>query len=660
MEKSNRVNEKYIYNKPECILIRRVFMAFVLYFLCGAFVCHYDVKELINKNELIMYENSSMFINLIAGYLLTAGFSALEKFFSWLKDRVYDSKKIEYTVEDSYKSMAPCVDSDKYFLYQKIENEVIKTIDEFIPDKKENTFILLPSTPGMGKSVFLQKLKQTLCDKNLSYSYFCGYFDCMQQQNLQSNIIILDDFENIFWCSNDVRKLKELFCDVFDGDKHKLVLIAFASESLANVIQLFESINGKKELLLWSYDEDDIKEIECRMLNSIGLSVWDMGKSNEYVESSKLNLINKLLCDLRNGISISMIEISTIAKMIVKESCVTIERWNVDIKKNNYSYRDYLVGKYLYDIILKSENVIMSSVILYSLAKTSSLKEKLSYKTLQELYYFDNETLAKIIKYLEGNGLIKNNLLGCSRERHVVLGSKFWEIKIPSIAKNILDSSVIYNIDTYFEMKNRFKINITSNNYEIYQEGINWIRKTLCFLLLFSVVANVRNYSNCQKLDEYVFFAFLNLLMGLTVMYNYNYIYHFLLPCKKIFKYNMSISAVLLCGLYWYSDFWYLFWGFGMLVQIISLIIIGRKTFIKDILVFSMIGILVSGIGYSITCLFTYLKMNGLEYFIPLLKLGSVVVVCAIMCGALVRHIILSYLLSSIMKVRNLDLINNR
>ena len=56
-------------------------MAFVLYFLCGAFVCHYDVKELINKNELIMYENSSMFINLIAGYLLTAGFSALEKFF---------------------------------------------------------------------------------------------------------------------------------------------------------------------------------------------------------------------------------------------------------------------------------------------------------------------------------------------------------------------------------------------------------------------------------------------------------------------------------------------------------------------------------------------------------------------------------------------------
>lgn len=66
MRKRDRFNEAYIYDKPECILIRRVFMAFIFYFICGSIVSSFNVGKIIDENKWIMYENNSMLINLIA------------------------------------------------------------------------------------------------------------------------------------------------------------------------------------------------------------------------------------------------------------------------------------------------------------------------------------------------------------------------------------------------------------------------------------------------------------------------------------------------------------------------------------------------------------------------------------------------------------------
>ena len=483
MRKNNRFNEAYIYDKPECILIQRVFMAFVLYFLCGSLVTSFNVEQLIGENKWIMYENNSMLINLVAGYLLTEGFAALKHLYVWLKEKVYDSKVVEYAVNENKESLVPCIDGNKYLLYRSIERKIIKTVEDFLNgDKKENLFIFLPSTPGMGKSNLLKEIRSDLTAKGIKYVYHGGYFDCLQQQNLSENIIILDDFEDVFLYSNNVRKIKDLFENSFNRrDEKHLVIVAFASENLTDVLQLFDSVEGNKEFKYLQYEDEDENEIECRLLSSIGVSVWDYGTYVYDKSSLKLKVIKTLLNELKSGIVIPIVEIAVIAKILVKEGNVTIGKWEEDIIKNDYSYRDYFVGKYLYNVILKSNHTIMCSIILYSLAKAASLKQKITYESLQELYYFETDTLTKIIQHLEDNNLIKKNLLGYSRERNLVLASKYWEDKIFSIVKNILDSIVIFNIDTYFSMKKKTQTYYSQNGYEEYQNGINWVKKILCY-----------------------------------------------------------------------------------------------------------------------------------------------------------------------------------
>ncbi len=662
MRKNNRINEAYIYDKPECILIRRVFMAFVLYFICGAIVTYFNVEKLIDDNKWITYENNSMLINLVAGYLLTEGFAALKQLFVWLKEKVYDSKTVEYVVNETEESLVPCIDGNKYLLHRSVEDEVIKTVENFLNgDKKENLFIFLPSTPGMGKSVLLKEIRSDLTAKGIEYVYHGGYFDCLQPQNMSEEIIILDDFEDVFWFSNDVRKIKKIFEDTLNGENKKyLVIVAFASETLTDVMQLFDSVNGIKNFKYLQYKDEDTAEIKGRLLSSVGASVWDYEIDNINDETPKLKVIKTLMNELKSGIVIPIVEIAVIAKILVKEGNSTLDRWKKDIIKNGYGYRDYFVGKYLYGVILKSNHTIMCSIILYSLAKASSLKQKLSYESLQELYYFETETLTKIVQHLEENKLIKKNMLGYSRERNLVLESKYWEDKIFSIVKNILDSTVIFNIDTYFAMRNKTQMCCSQNGYEEYQNGINWVKKILCYSIFGCIFLNVRNYYYCQDSSDYYFFAMLNCLSGLNVLYTYNYMYHFLLPCKNLFKYNMLLNAVLLCMQYYFYEYWFLFWGVGMLLQISSLIVLGKKAFTKDIFVFSMIGLLVTGIGSAVYASCDYLATTDLAEFIPYVKVGSMLIVSAIMIGALARHIILSYLLGNIMKVKNLVLIYNK
>ncbi len=661
MRKNNRINEAYIYDKPECILIRRVFMAFVLYFLCGLLVTCFNIEELIGENKWIMYENNSMLINLVAGYLLTEGFASLKQLLVWLKEKVYDSKAVEYAVNENKENLVPCIDGTKYLLYRSIERQVIKTVEDFLNgDKKENLFIFLPSTPGMGKSSLLKEIRSDLTAKGIEYVYHGGYFDCLQQ-NLSENIIILDDFEDVFLYSNDIRKIKILFENSFNERNEKyLVVVAFASETLTDVLQLFDSVKGNKKFEYLQYKEEDEHEIECRLLSSVGVSVWNYSTYNYDKIMAKLKVIKTLLNELKSGIVIPIVEIAVVAKILVKEGNSTISKWEEDIIKNDYSYRDYFVGKYLYSVILKSNHTIMCSIILYSLAKASSLKQKVTYESLQELYYFETDTLTKIIQHLEENKLIKKNMLGYSRERNLVLASKYWEDKIFSIVKNILDSTVIFNIDTYFSMKNKIHMCYSDNCYEEYQNGINWVKKILCYSIFGCIFLNVRNYYYCQESSDYYFFAMLNCLSGLNVLYTYNYMYHFLLPCKNIFKFNMLVNGILLCAQYYFYDYWFLFWGAGMLLQIISLIALGKKAFKKDIFVFSMIGILVTGLGSAVYALCNYLSNTNLAEFIPYVKIGSMIIVCAIMIGALARHIILSYLLGNIMKVKCLGLIYSK
>lgn len=95
-----------------------------------------------------------------------------------------------------------------------------------------------------------------------------------------------------------------------------------------------------------------------------------------------------------------------------------------------------------------------------------------------------------------------------------------------------------------------------------------------------------------------------------------------------------------------------------MLIQVASLLILSRKNFLKDIVVFSMIGTLVSVLGYALNSLYVHTFSQQFVIYIPFIKIASMLIVIAVMIGAVVRHILLTYLINNVMKVKNKELIN--
>ncbi len=108
----------------------------------------------------------------------------------------------------------------------------------------------------------------------------------------------------------------------------------------------------------------------------------------------------------------------------------------------------------------------------------------------------------------------------------------------------------------------------------------------------------------------------------------------------------------MMCPVVDFYDYWYYAWGIGIMFQIICLAILGTDIFKKDITVFSMIGILVSGLGGAVYYVCNNYLMATYADIVPFIKIGGMSIVIAVMLGSHARHIILTYLVGNIMRYK--------
>ena len=170
------------------------------------------------------------------------------------------------------------------------------------------------------------------------------------------------------------------------------------------------------------------------------------------------------------------------------------------------------------DIVYTSKESDICLIVLYSLAKTSFLRQKLYYKDLQNICFVDNNILMKIIKHLEKFHVIRKVGTNYDENRLIVLVSKYWEKHLFSFTRLLLDSSVVHNLDTHFDIKDSRNY-IFDSSYDEYQSGLKILKRILCASLGVCVIVNVNNYLKCSELMDYEFFAVLNIISYLNNPY---------------------------------------------------------------------------------------------------------------------------------------------
>lgn len=653
MKKLGSVRKQYIYDKPECRFTIMFFLVCVFSYLFGALLSYVDFFSLVGDNKFVQFESNSVVINLIAGSVLTYCCTNVKDSLVWLKDKVYKTKPIEYNVKsDLFPEFTGECDAN-YIIHKRLQEKIIAIALDAKYGDQHNHIVFLPSIPGMGKTIFLKQISRLLTGANFSVSLISNYESLPHETSLLTDVVIFDDFDDFFLDNRDQTLLRMACETAFNSNSTKIIVFAFSSEYLSDTIRFSGSIEGKREIVFFEYDSDDINEIEKRLCKSIGID-WSVYNNNvaTLTKNHKLRVVNSVMDGIKKGSHTTLAEVSILSRILSKESEDVIRKWYTILRRRNYDDKEFYPYKYLMDIVYRSPEMVITLIILHSLAKTSMLKEKLLINDLQNICYTENDLLEKTIIYLEDAQLIQADPMGYTKERRLKISSKFWITKIYSVAKYLLDATVLYNIEAYFEMKDSKRYVVTST-YEDFVRGTSYIKKLLCYAIPICALLNIHNFTYCDNVGQYLFFAELNLLAGLTVLYNFNYVYHFLIPCKKEFWLNSLISLVFMVIMYINYEYWFLCWGLGMLVQVLSLVLIDRKIFAKDIAVFTMIGCLVSGLGYGLQWSYSNSLSESFSYLIPYVKIASMSIVIAIMIGALARHILITYLVGNIMKVKN-------
>lgn len=647
---------KYIYNKPECIVIRRFFLIVTFTYVIGACFAYVDFSKLISSNIILKYENNSLAINVIGGFIITKLCSYIKKSFIWIKTKIYDFKQIRYSITDDGNSII--LDTDDV-------NVLYSDIQKIIQENYQSNMILLSSAAGMGKSTVLKNSIAKLESCGIQVKYFSSGYESLNYAKIadsfssmsKGRIVIFDEFNDAFKDEISLCEIKRNLKLLYDCEC-LCIILSFSNEYLADIIRVTEEYTHTKKLYVLNYSKDIVDSIKrkfCELLN-ISLKSFDEVNSKS-IECGKIYVFQQIIAELKAEVTIPLMEIVMLSRVLLKESEARICDWLQVIHRQKYNYRAFIVKKYLMDIVYTSKESDICLIVLYSLAKTSFLRQKLYYKDLQNICFVDNNILMKIIKHLEKFHIIRKVGTNYDENRLIVLASKYWEKHLSSFTRLLLDSSVVHNLDTHFDIKDSRNY-IFDSSYDEYQSGLKILKRILCASLGVCVIVNVNNYLKCSELMDYEFFAVLNMLGGLTVFYNYNYVYHFLLPCNKKFYINAILSSLALVGLYYFYDYWFLFWGLGMLIQVASLFILSRKNFLKDIVVFSMIGTLVSVFGYALNSLYVHTFSQQFVMYIPFIKIASMLIVIAVMIGAVVRHVLLTYLINNVMKVKNKELIN--
>ena len=481
-------------------------------------------------------------------------------------------------------------------------------------------FIFVTGSSGVGKSVLLGQVKDYLEKKEKTVSEISEYYGLTEDDLQGSQYIILDQFERILWMSDN--RIKEIRNLILKLCKTKKIIISFRKDYAIDIYELFS-----EEGTIPSYF---VVKNTPGVLQGIRAFFEKLTQS----EKSEAELAEWIVQDASQN-KVTMIQIENLSKgyrEYGKEKMV--EMWRSAQK--DY---DRLMSLLWSEDIKKLSNFQSAYEILYFLSLDSKQQFSYSFQDFQSITFLPDRQLLEVVNFLEeekwiqmtGNkGLSSMDSVGNGK---YIMAHDYYRDNFNKMISEILDPQIRKNIDYYFRnclspRLNDGRIPASSKIHDACRKFISidsrrYVNIMLYLLLMVYGAISTFAVREITADSTKVRFALMNIAVGGSVIYAYNYYYHFLSFFGKRYIYVPVVGMLLCPAIYFFPQYWGIVLGFEVLTVGIAVFQIcfhcrnQEKSFFRTKgIIYSIIGIVIIFFGWVSSLFIKDNPFSDLPFFI--------------------------------------------
>ena len=439
------------------------------------------------------------------------------------------------------------------FFYNNKKNEKTENIKEELKEiyvERKNWFneiinkkgiVFLTGESGIGKTYLLNQLMENFDEKHISYDFEENnyFFDLKLDKMYDKEYIILDQFERALSFDNILRNI-----EIIKSLVEKKIIISIRKEYVGDVYKLFE-FDDTIHFVWLDYRKEELVTIEDYL--------QDLAREtkNNLKEHS---LYSKILSDAEVN-KISLIQLSYLGREI---QCMEEDYVEDRLKEYTYDYDNVIkvIKDYLKVQLDSYEFSEIAYVILYLLCQDHKGQYINEFKDFQNIAIESETKVTKTVKFLREQGWIKkvkdnenkrSELTEHYEISHDYFMKLFEKLCMEQIEPNIRNNVKYYNVNcqdyrgSKVGERGTWKIYINKVCQSFLKtKNKNYLNIGLYLMMSFIMFANLHILTQSSYENQtYWMLVAINLMVGESIYYVYNYYYHFL----SIYKWHYFIGV---------------------------------------------------------------------------------------------------------------------
>ena len=414
--------------------------------------------------------------------------------------------------------------------------------------------VFLTGESGIGKTYLLNQLMVYFDINHISYDYEENnyFFDLRPDKMYNKEYIILDQFERALSFDNILQNIK-----ILKSLTGKSIIISIRKEYVGDVYKLF-GFDDTIHFVWLDYSKEELVAIEDY------LQILARDTQRNLREHS---LYSKILKDAEAN-KISLIQLSYLGKEI---QCMEEDYVEEQLEKNTYDY-DNVIKNYLKVQLEDYEFSEIAYVILFLLCQDHKGQYINEIKDFQNISIECDDKVCNAVKFLREQGWIKkvkdnenkrSELTEQYEISHDYFIQLFEKLCMEQIEPNIRNNVKYYNVNCQVQ---RGKIDekgswkkYTNKVCQIFLEAKNkkYLNIGLYFMMIFIMFVNLLSLTNGVNEDRtYWMHVAINLMVGESVYYMYNYYYHFLSIYKWRYFIGVFVGVISCIIPFVFMDYW--------------------------------------------------------------------------------------------------------
>lgn len=397
--------------------------------------------------------------------------------------------------------------------------------------------VFLTGESGIGKTYLLNQLIRKFNKEHISYDYEENnyFFDLDLSRMKNKDYIILDQFERALSFDNISDNIQ-----IIRSLREKKIIISIRKEYIGDIYKLF-GFSENIQFVWLDYKDEELITIKNYLQELSRLTKYNLMEHSLY---------SRILLDAETN-NISLIQLSYLGKEIQY-----MEEDYVQDKLEEYEYdNDRVLSDYLNIQLNEYEYSEIAYIILYLLCQDHKGRYINDIKDFQNVTMESETILFEIIDFLCKQGWIKklkdNENKRTELTEHYEISHDYFMFLFDKLCLENVSSDIRNNVE-YYNINCQNKRGLVEERYSL-KTNTNKICKDFLeinnkkylnlglYVMLISIFCgNIHILlKNSQDFHVYWMLAAIDLVVGESIFYVYNYYYHFI----SIFKTRYSIGV---------------------------------------------------------------------------------------------------------------------